>query len=192
MPEVETPHSEVSFYYVFFHFSLLTFSYSLERGWEHTASNRQGSWRSPRSSTGTSQPRISKIWVRSAEGLTALSVRWCTSQVTRSWRSRWLFTFIYRCRLKISVHQGVVQFWQRYMWCVLSCRHLCVFVCFYHREFGQQLMKRNKSSCWWTWMWSWEVVIVLTSCSFMVLCSERWKFKFQVVRLLLLLLCLCI
>lgn len=181
MPEVEIPHS------AFFRFSLLTSSHSLERGWEHTASNRQASWRSPQSSTGTSRPRISKIWVRSAEGLTALSIRWCTSQVTRSWRSRWLFTFIYRCSFKISVNQRVVQFCQRYMQCVLSC------VCFYHREFGRQSMKRNKSSCWWTWMWSWEVAIVLTSCSFMVLCSERWKFWFQVVIvILLLLLCLYI
>lgn len=72
--------------------ALIPFVLLLERGWEHTVSSHQESWSSPRSSTGTSRPKISKIWARSAAGLTAPSTRWCTSRVTRSWRWRW-FTF---------------------------------------------------------------------------------------------------
>lgn len=102
-PPFQNPHMWVSFppglsvnvvHPVSRYFGRLFLSSLSERGWGHTASSPRENWRSPQSSTGTSQPKISKIWARSAEELTAPSTRWCTSRVTRSWRSRWSLPFL--------------------------------------------------------------------------------------------------
>ena len=92
---VHFPKKEIQLYNIHFSPFVLSTMLFLERGWEHTASSHQENWRFRRSSTGTSLPRTWKIWARLAEGLTALSTRWCTSRVTRLWPSRWSFTSVW-------------------------------------------------------------------------------------------------